>query len=453
MKLSSIFVIFGTVVFSILISFLLALVVNDERDKNKQLQLDNNLMVSQLYDCNNKLSDYDKLILEKNTEIEKWIYLYNEVVLTSNNYEAQFWDLSKRYDDLCTDYSTLMGEYNNSQVALETVTEEKAELQTQVEDLQNQIDELSVDLENNQTQITDLQNQVIEKNTLIAEKDLLIEEMQAELSRLFDQMLNVENDKSSLNITLQEKEQQIAELEQEQTRLQTHVQALTSERDNLYIQRDNYQTMYNDLLNQLAEYGQYAVLVDDSYIIELVEVDDTKTQTCYTLSSKEQLSTILFYSWQNLRIVFVSNVRVAVDGVEVDVYSTLEINGCDRAGSSIVIKNISNVGVLDFSRVRVNASFNCSTNSSYSFNDTLTIINDNGVYTVYEEGSQQYCPVTNVDTTNGIITYEVQKKVSMMTVSVPCTLDFVNMTTSAKASAIMTTVNWSGYLNLLDKLY
>ena len=346
-----------------------------------------------------------------------------------------------------------MGEYNNSQVALETVTEEKAELQTQVEDLENQIDELSADVENNQTQITDLQNQVIEKNTLIAEKDLLIEEMQAELSRLFDQMLNVENDKTELNNSITEMEQQIAELEQEQTRLQTHVQALTSERDDLYIQRDNYQTMYNGLLNKLAEYGQYAVLVDDSYIIEFVEVDDTKTQTCYKLSSKEQLSTILFYSWQNLRIMFASNVRVAVDGVEVDVYSPLEINGFDRAGSSIVIKDITAAGPLDFSMMRVNVPFVCVSNSSYNFNDILTIRNNNGSITVYEEGSGQTCHVINVDFENGIIQYEIEKKVSIMTAKVPCTLDLKSMIAHASAKVITSTVDWNGSINLLEKLY
>lgn len=440
-------------IFCILLGYgIFGVTVDNQRTENNRLQLDNNLMVSQLYDCNNKITGLNNEIVNKNAEIDKWINIYNDSLFVNQQYKEDYWKLSQRHDDLIANYNTLNGEYNNSQVALATVTAEKAELQTQVEDLQNQIDELSADVENNQTQITDLQNQLSEKNTLIAEKDALIEDLQLELANLMDQMVEVESEKSTLNSTIQEKEQQIAELEQEQTRLQNNIASLTAERDNLYVQRDNYQNLYNDTLAQLKEYDQYAVVVNDISIIDFVEVDDTHTMTTYKLSSKEQLTTILFYKWQNLRILFVPDVKVAVDGMEVDSNMTLEIYGSNRVGSSVLIKNITNAGPLDFSSMRVYATYDCS-NSSYSFADTYEITNENGEYRVYDVDAGVYFEVTGVYKDTGCLEISVVKKVSIISVTVPFILDFINMTTSGFANSLGTTFTWTGTIEVLDKKY
>lgn len=432
--------------------------------ENKNLKLDNNYMIESLTALNDSCYNYQQSIKDKDSKIaileeENGRY---KLIIADKDFEIEV--KNETIKTLQTDKQNLLTELEQKTTELEEKNNQVAGLQADKDNLQLEVTNLQNQL-NEQKNLTEqqrveFQNQIDSKNVTITELQEEIIEKQITISNLETDKRNLQNEIELKNQEIQNQTTQIEILENDKQSLQNQISVnqqtistLQSEKQDLQNRLDSAQNQIYELEQQLGKYKQYVVLINDTSIVDSITVTDMNTQTSYKLSNKDSISGIVFYSWQDVSIFFMSDVRVAVDGVEIDSNMMFDICGSERIGTTIVIKNIANAGVLDFSRVRVNAPFNCSSNSSYSFNDTLTITNDNGVYTVYEEGSQQYCPVKNVDITNGTITYEIQKKVSITTVTVPCTLDFINMTTSATAKASFLTVDWTGQMNLLEKLY
>lgn len=395
--------------------------ITEERENNQNLNIQNNLLVLQISELNSSLGDYEIKISQKDNKIAEFNLLYENQTNLVEEQSAEIEQLNQTLTENSAEIQTLK---NDKQV----LGTEKANLQTRIEELQ-------ASEEANQEEISNLQLQLEEKNAEIQAKDNRISELETE--------------NLNLQTQLEEKTTQLETLQTEKTNLKNQVNTLTAEKQALINERDQLQAKYDNVLLQLSEYKQYAVIVEDISIIAGIKVSDSKTITDYSLGDINLISTILFYSWQNLDISFVEGSTVLVDGMEVDSALIYSILGSERIGSTITIKNGANIGPLDFSEAIVTAVFD----GSKAFTDELTITNNFGQISIVDNYSGQQAIVKNVDYTNGIIEYQIDKTVSGQTVAVTCTLDFINLTTSATAKVLFTTVNWSGTMTINSKTY
>lgn len=106
---------------------------------------------------------------------------------------------------------------------------------------------------------------------------------------------------------------------------------------------------------------------------------------------------------------------------------------------------------FNFTEAKVFAEFNYST-ESFSFSDNLTITNDNGNFIVIEDYSGIACNVISVDENSGVLVYEIEKSYSGNTAIVTCTLNFIDLTTSATAVVSGLSAKWNGSMSIISKV-
>ena len=108
--------------------------------------------------------------------------------------------------------------------------------------------------------------------------------------------------------------------------------------------------------------------------------------------------------------------------------------------------------LFNFVEAKVVAIFTSTSNEQFSFTDNLTIVNQEGVFTVTDDYSGINGNVLKVDAAAGKITYEIEKTYSGQTAMVTCVLDFANLTTEASATVIGLSTTWKGTLVISSKI-